>query len=100
MWRDGEAEHWGSTGMIVRNSGSSQYTIVGLARQTEHFVMVDEIKRKAFDVRWDPGDLLLLHLAAMEPDKLDIEELHSIKICGAKDSSFAVLYEYPAPMSY
>ncbi|KAH3912982.1 hypothetical protein HBI56_089210 [Parastagonospora nodorum] len=81
-------KYWDSTGLIVRSSGSSQYTIVGLARMTEHYSKIEQ--GEFFRLRWDPEDLLLLYLAAMEPDKLDIEELHSIQICGAKDSSFAV----------
>lgn len=95
MWGKAEAEHWGSTGMVVRDLGSSQYPIVGLARRTKHFAMVEEIKGVIFNVWWDPEDLLRLHFAAIEPDKLDIEELHSIRICAAKDSSFAFRRTYP-----
>ncbi|KAH4211770.1 hypothetical protein HBI95_044990 [Parastagonospora nodorum] len=86
--RSGETEYWDSTGMIIRSSDFYQYTIVGLARMTEHYSKLE--RRGFFWLHWDPEDLLLLHLIAREPDKLDIGELHSIQICGAKDSSFAV----------
>lgn len=57
--------------------------------------MVEEEKGVIFNVWWDPEDLLRLHFAAVEPDKLDMEELHSIRICAAKDSSFAFRRTYP-----
>jgi len=82
-----EPKEWDSTGMIVRYSGPSLFTIIGLARRTREYT---EIAYEHFSLLWDPEDLLLLHLAAMEPDKMDIEELHSYQVCGAKNSSYAV----------
>jgi hypothetical protein len=78
-------------GLILRQSHSSRYTIIGLAIIQGYHPNTLSESQSAFCIYWDPEDALLYYLAIC--NMKDLERMLSVRICGSTGSSFAVRVE-------